>query len=294
MKHFLPKYLCFFFLLTLWLSAGKVLAQISYPGSIKSPTETGTYLFPPVSASDIDSVTIGATMPYYVLPDLNFNPKLQATATTYDQTKIFTKANIESSFSWTIPSGCTPSHVPSTASYPDLVNLDNFMNITFTTSVLQTITVNETSASTYGGCSGTTNFKVQVISKPTGGFTQATMISCPSTGSVTLSLPVTLSSDVAGITEKQMEFTLSLSKSGTDLTSSITQPTKIAEGSGTGKLPVTITGLSIGRYDFTITKVRDRISNKCNMDGIINATYSTMYVYILNPLPTLQEYKQPN
>jgi hypothetical protein len=273
--------------MTLWLSAGKVFAQV-YPTSITNPTGTSTSLFPPASASDIDSVTIGATMPYYVLPDLNFNPSLQATATTYDVTKIFTSANISSTFSWTVPTGCSYAHVPNTGTYTDLVNLGNFMNITFTnsvsTSAVQTITVNETSSSTYGGCTGSTTFNVQVINAPTAQFSKIGVVVCPS--ETTISLPLTATSSVAGTTEKQLQFTFNYQYNGGTTTTISTDAVSYALGSGSVIPTVTLASLPEGIYTFTLTGVSDRISRKCNISGNVTAQ-PTFKVYVTSPKPTL-------
>lgn len=271
---------------------GKVLAQIVYPSYITNPT--GASALYAAGTSDIDSVTIGATMPYYVLPDLNFNPKLQliATPTQYDQTKIFTKANIESLFSWAIPSGCTAAHVPSTASYPDLVNLDNFMNITFTTSVLQTITVNETSASTYGGCSGTTNFKVQVINAPTAQFSSAGLYQCLNTSSLTLPISITSAQKYIASESAFIALTITAVNKADNKAVTLNAIANIyPDASGvmvniSSVAPYT-SGLPEGIYTFTLSNVTDRISRKCGISGTIGSQ-NTITVYVKPPKPTLK------
>jgi hypothetical protein len=272
LKHFLPKYLCFFFLLTLWLSVGKVLAQIT------SITVPGVSV-PLTKSTETDSVTVGSTMPYYTMPDVNFNPAYSATSPMN---------NVESSFDWSATppsSGCTISAVSSYTS------VTNYKNINWSSTGAYTIGVTETSASTYGGCSGTTSFNVLVINAPTAQFSSAGLYQCLNTSSLTL--PISITSAQKYIDSESAFIALTITAVNKADNSAVTlnaianiYPTASGVMVNISSVAPYTSGLPEGIYTFTLFNVTDRISRKCGISGTIGSQ-NTITVYVKPPKPTL-------
>jgi hypothetical protein len=271
LKHCLPTYLAAI-LCMLALAFGSVNSELMAQPSLITVDGVDLYTANATKPeTTIDSATIGATLPYYIYPDVNFNP-------LYNPTSPF--ANIESSFAFVGAAGYTISDIATHTS------ATNYKNITWNTLGSYTITVNETAAATYGGCTGSSTFDVKVINKPTAAFTNAGVLICPN--STTVDLPITVATDIAGTTEKQMQFAITCTKGGTafDITGT---DGKYAEGTGTTTVTATAaTGtLTEGIYTFTLSSVSDRISRKCAVSGTLG-TQTTYTVYVFAPKPTIK------
>lgn len=114
-------------------------------------------VFDPISgdaADEIDSVTVGTTIPYWVEPDAYFHPNF---ATTGALTADFT-------WTWDVaPAG------------PGLAATDNYVEVTYGAATVgnsYNITVYESAPAAYGGCSSPdTNMNVFVVPAPTVNFT---------------------------------------------------------------------------------------------------------------------------
>jgi hypothetical protein len=261
------KYLCAFILMHLSVFQMVAQAPITVEGQILTPLTTGT-------SEGIDTVTVGATMPYYVYPDFDFNPSF-IESTPLDSSKI------DSKFFWSSDAGYVVNTVNAT-------DPENYKNITWNTAATYLIKVTEKTAATYGGCTGDYSFSVVVLPKPTAAFSTAATLACPQTAATTVYVPLTVSSGVKGTTEEQMKFTFTYTYNGVAQGAIASEHIAYAEGTGTISVGLqALSSLPEGRYVFTLTAVSDRISRKCSVDGTLISP-TTYTVYVTSPKPTLK------
>lgn len=262
------KYICAFILMH--LSVFQVVAQTP-PDVLPVGGDNLTLLN--ATAGDpesIDTVVVGSTLPYYVYPDFDFNPSF-IESTPLDSSKI------DSKFFWSSDAGYVVNTVNAT-------DPENYKNITWNIKGNYAIKVTEKTDALYGGCSGDYNFKVVVLDKPTATFTSAATITCPQTVATDISLPIKNTSGVKLTTEneKHVQYTVNMSYNG----GAATPVTVPAVESGATSVVVSLSSLPEGRYVFTLTKVSDRISRKCSIDGTLGAQ-TTYIMYVTTPKPTL-------
>jgi len=268
LKHCLPTYLAAT-LSMLALAFGTGNSELMAQALPTNMTINSASLFK-TGVTDIDSATIGATLPYFIYPDVNFNP-------AFDDADPLNATKLASTFTWPSAAGYTVSTVTGYA------GIYNYRNITWNTLGSYAMTVNETSNATYGGCTGSTTFNVAVINKPTAGFTNAAVLLCP--GSTAVNLPLTVTTDVNNV-EKQLQFNITCDKAGTNVVLTL-DATNYAKGTGSIVPQATVAALSEGIYTFTLNKVNDRISRKCSLNGTVVAN-TTYKVYVTSPKPTLK------
>lgn len=272
MKLCLRKYIQFIFTLAL-LHVGAVVAFAQTPPASLAVNSSTLYLLSTTSGNpeSIDTVMTGATLPYYVYPDADFNP-------AFDNTSPL--SNIESSFGWSAAVSGQYS-VAAVGTYPT-----NYKNITWNTAGTYTITVTETSAAAYGGCSGDYSFSVVVAAKPTAVFTSTATLACPQSGTYTIALPIINTSGIASATEKHVQYSITMVYAG-GTTPAPTMGTVPMVTTGATSVSVDLNNLPEGRYVFTLTAVSDRISRKCSVAGVLGAQV-TYTLYVTSPKPTLR------
>lgn len=192
-----------------------------------------------IATESIDTVTVGATMQYWVQPDAAIT-------------------GTNSTFTWTVPVALGSQ----TAGTPT-----NLADIQFSASPVAStaITVVETAPA---GCADATptSFNVAVINKPTATFGTDPSGQCTNTpSSVIFTLPITLTTDLPAGNPLTVNYTV------TNPDASVLIPANdynIMEATGT--ISVTLTGASqYGTYTVTINSVNDRISTKSNVVGTI-------------------------
>lgn len=253
------------------LAFGSVNSELMAQALPTSMTINSALLYK-TAATDVDSATVSATLPYFIYPDVNFNPN-------FSDSDPLNATKLESTFTWP---GTTANYT--IAPVTGYTGISDYKNITWINTGSYSLSISETAAATYGGCSGNTTLKVDVIKKPTAAFTNAGVLICPN--STTVDLPITVTTDIAGTAEKQMQFTITCSKGGTPFAISGTDG-KYAEGASTTTVTATTGALTEGIYTFTLSSVSDRISRKCGVSGTIG-TQTTYTVYVFAPKPTLK------
>lgn len=135
----------------------KVLMSIAFAMFVGGLFAQIPAAFDPISgdnAVDIDSVTVGTTVPYWVEPDAYFHPNFASTGA------------LTADFTWTwavAPAG------------PTLAATNNYVEVTYGAATVgnqYNITVHENAPAAYGSCSSPdTNMYVFVVPEPTVNFT---------------------------------------------------------------------------------------------------------------------------
>jgi hypothetical protein len=212
-----------------------------------------------------DSVTVGAVVDYFVMPDNLISP-------SYNPAVSFT-SDLNSSFAWTI-GGAGSSTVTKTGM------LSNYITATWTTTPgSYTLVAKETA--TTGTCPdniGTTVNSV-VIAKPTASFSPTTSSAICSTNPAadTLKLPLVLTTSMS---DNNIRITYTI----TGATTKAATPLDLKESATSYTLPAgTFNGSSYGVNTITITQVSDRISRKSGVTGTIT---TNTYTFTINRTPS--------
>ncbi len=247
-----------------------------------------------VKAQEVrDSVTVGSTMKYFVLPDPNYN------STWYNSgnlpSDVTSVTGLVSSFTWTIQtvSGGAGSTSSTTHIAP----------INWTATGTANIKVQEVPSSS--ACVGNeTSIPVVVIPKPTITFTQvgtppdykdgACYTQAQVTAGINYSFPVAVTSASSQI---KVDYSIVFTPlSGSPVTTTATNV--LVTG---GVLPITLqnTGNLYGSYAVTVTKVTDRVSRKSGVEStgsdLLTAGGSATFTYnVLKPAETGPIYRLPN
>lgn len=227
-----------------------------------------------VESEDIDSVTVGSTMRYFVMPDALANPG-------YDFST--NPGALVSTFDW---------WTDNTATVTDNT-AENDVNIQWTATGSDVINVTELGAS----CNGldTTTINVKVINKPEAGFNHATYaddICTTDPGEVIYNFPVSLSTDVntgnirVHLTVLNSTTSTTIFDGDLDLSDSDTQ---VTVGDGTNG-----TFDNYGAITVTMTSVSDRISRKSSVDGTLTSGADVFTYTIVRPPSTGTIYHLPN
>ncbi len=227
-----------------------------------------------VASENVDSVTVGSTMRYFVMPDPVANPG-------YDFST--SPGSLVSTFDWWTNNGVTVTN--NTA--------ENDVNIQWTSTGSDVINVTELGAS----CNGldTTTINVSVISVPVAGFNHGTYADdiCTTTpSSVSYDFPVSLSTDVISgdirvhLTVVNTTTSTTIFDGDIDLADT---DTEIKVGDGTHG-----TFDDYGAITVTMTSVSDRISRKSSVSGTLTASADVFTYTIVRPPSTGTIYHLPN
>lgn len=203
-----------------------------------------------VASENIDSVTVGSTMNYFVMPDLDVN---QDTDGPYDYTT--NKDALVSTFAWFTVPGLTITEIEA-----------NYVSVDFP-STTGDYTVNVSEESSAGCSSDTTTIDVKVINAPEVGYTAAggseDFCVTGADGSLSVSpsaMGVTINSDVIGnrgiILSYQITSTSSNFNGGNPLDGTV----NVADGVSSFAISENLT--HYGTYTITLTDITDRISRK--------------------------------
>ena len=246
----------------------------SSAGAVDSPRE------------DIDTVMVGSSMNYFVMPDKNFN------AAYYGQSSYAATASTSSRFDWTIgnSSGFTHQTANTTGTSP-------WIKVTWGTSTGSTsVAVQEVPQGLPVTCvSVPTTIPVWVIAKPNIGFTQVGSVYADSYCYDATTLASARYDFPVGLTTSSSQVLVDVTIVQKDLTSgatlATTTETNVPVASGAFRL--NFLG-GYGAYEVTITKITDRIARKCEVVGDINAG-QTLFTYSVIPQPeTGTIYHVPN
>lgn len=212
-----------------------------------------------------DSVTVGGTTKYYVLPDATVNPGFDY------NTDLF--ANIISTFNWTVTPALASGGVQAIGTYPS-----NYKQITWTATGTGTITATEVAAVSQGGCTGsTTSIDVEVITAPDVTGVTVSDITCHA-GTIPYSLTcpnasLTISSAVNGNKGVVVNWSLTGPSGFTPVTN---QTANLGNSTTLDLSAVTLT--HPGTYTLTINWVTDRIATKSGLTQIADGTNTTFLV----------------
>lgn len=218
---------------------------------------------------DTDSVTIGASMNYFVMPDLTIN---QDGDGPYDYT---TNADaLVSTFDWT---GSTIG----TLAGPDT---DNEVSFTFGSLGTGLIRVVEQGPSCASG--DTTDVPVRVIAVPTAVFDAPAGAICESDTASGYDVDIT---STTSMTTGLVRYIIEVEGPNTNVTHTAT--VNIAAGTNTYTIPAGSFGDGRGAYTISFTEVSDRISRKSSVAGSLASTHTMT----LNGTPTTGKiYHVPN
>ena len=246
------------------------------------------------ASENTDSVTMGSTMTYFVLPDPTFNATWYSNGGTATA-NISNPAGITSAFDWTVtPTGGGAGSISNTAT-------PIIKTINWTAAGTANIEVQEKPTSL--ACIGSpTIIPVQIIPKPTITFNQGPAYSDAAChpesektgGGFVYPFPITVTSAVAGKEDVLVSYTVT--KDGTP--DGALSGTDIPVANGTGSLTNTIKFPDYGVYVITITKLTDRISRKSGdtgTSGMITVGGSATFTYnVMKPVQTGPVYHLPN
>ena len=247
-----------------------------------------------------DTVMVGSTMNYFVMPDKFYN-KLFFEQTDYSATD---KTN--SKFLWEVnnpsfASAITPKTVNGTNTSP-WVEIDWAATGNAEIKILEQPQVTGMSALCFAA---ETIIPVTIIAKPAITFdlpssgTIYSDVECvnPSVfelggaGEVTVNYPITVSSQSGNVRIKYILTTKDIDGNavGTPVTKSDVWVSKT-----TGTLPLTFTGFGV--YEVKITEITDHIARKCNMTGDVTTdNNANVFTYSIVPIPTTgKTYHVPN
>lgn len=229
-----------------------------------------------VATENTDSVTVGSKMDYFVMPDPLYNP-------SYNPATNLT-SGLVSTFAWST----SPNTGVSIATKTGMMS--NIITATWSATGLYTLSVLESAA-----CAATSgrDIPVQVIAVPTANFSSATSTQCTTTpASQTFQLPLALTTEISSGTMEVDLRVVYTPVSGAPTTTNYNNRT-INEG-GTLNLETLIgSALAYGKYEITITAVRDRVSVKSKVPGSVGA--QPTYTYNLIRVPQTGEiYHLPN
>lgn len=223
-------------------------------------------------AGEVDTVSVGSTSQYYLMPDVNFNPGFDYTVNLY--------ANIQSTFNWvnTGPEAFTvqgghPNHVAITWQLPVGA---------------RTITGTETAAPALGGCSTDKPFAVEVVEGPTVHFTKANGVLCD--GESQLLIPAIATS---AVTNPEIEVEISYTIDGGAPQSATLTPEANYELSFGA-------ALNAGQLvEVTLGSVTDKISRRSfvpltgDVDDNNDGNPDKFFIYVIRTIPTLKTSARP-
>ncbi len=257
--------------LVLISSVSMIAQELGSTGLYKQGTDQNGV----TSVENIDSVTIGAQLQYYVQPDPLISPAYTFTSPL---------ANLNSTFAWTaVPAASATITSPLSASY-----LTNWIGVQWNALGSVNLSVVETALT--GTCSGsTTTIPVLVIHVPTITGGAAPAAQCSSTPStVSFTVPFTLTSDLNPPSTVRVNYTVYNPDASVLIAA---QNVELANTASS--IIVTLTGATqYGAYTVTFNTVSDRISRKSSVAG----TVTTPNVLLTdNPVPaTGPIYHLPN
>lgn len=217
------------------------------------------------SKENTDSVTVGSTIPYYMMPDSIINAGFR----THLLDDAANNNLITSTFDWQVTGG--------TAANVGGIYKGNFVQINWTATGSQTIESYEYSSTACTGNTVITN--VAVIPAPTVTGVTISNINCITTP-VNVALDtaiISISSSMSGINKGfEASYTLTgpgaYSQAGTDVAVS---DAGVLDLSGLPNLT------NAGAYTLTITAISDRISTKCGVTPAVIAVSKIFYVMII-------------
>ena len=213
---------------------------------------------------NIDSVTLGSTTKYYVLPDAAVNASFNVITNPFD--------NVISTFNWTVPVALATGQDDTVPAYP---TASHYKQVTWTGLGADTIRVTETSAVAVGGCTGLqVKTPVRVIAAP-----DITSVTIGNATCQTTPISVACPNATLGIS------CVVNGNKGVEIAYSITGPAGFTSINGTANLnnsnALTLSGHLLdraGAYTLTITTVTDRIAKKCGLLAIAETAAATFYV----------------
>jgi len=234
-----------------------------------------TNLVGPLASEATDSVTIGSTSKYYVMPDPVVNPSFNFGTDPY--------ANVSSTFNWTVTSALSTLGAVAVPAHNTALH---YRQITWTSIGNGNIQVTERSSA---GCDGATiTIPVEVITLPTIQFSSTTSSDCRTEieGAINFpltDLPVSWTSSVSGKRQLKVNITISCSNAGFGAPQTQNNITVTETGSGTGKFNLPILLNYYGLYTITLTTVNDRISVKSAVNGTVGV--AAAYTFVLSNAP---------
>lgn len=242
----------------------------TYPGGMQEHgnNSSGTT----TAAENIDSVSVGSTIDYFVMPDANLNP-------SYDFSTDPT-ANLNSTFNWSSDGGQTVTTKTGMGS--------NYVEVDWdatTGTGSYTLEVTEQSG---GACvdATPTQISVAVIGLPTaafdnsvyGGYTSSVCSNDPT--AETFNFPISLSTEVI---DGDVEFTYSMTNTTTGTV--VTAGTALNLDESNTTFTFNSFPAEYGDYEVTITAISDRISTKSGVAGDINTGVSDVFTYTISRTP---------
>lgn len=236
-----------------------------------------------VASEAIDSVTVGSTMNYFVMPDLNVNQDADG---PYDYAT--NKDALVSTFDWFAIPGLTITK-----------DEENYVSVDFPASPGD-YTLNVSEESTAGCSTDTTTIQVRTINAPEVGYTIAggseDFCVNDADGSFSVSpspVSVTINSDVFGnrgiIISYQITSTSSSFNGGNPLNGTVS----VADGDSNFSISENLT--HYGTYTITLTDITDRISRKPTTDIRGSLLANTTYIVNVTRAPSTGNiYHLPN
>jgi hypothetical protein len=241
---------------------------------------TGTATDPILDYEGTDTVSIGATMDYFVLPDPAISP-------SYNPTNSLTAdLNANSVFTWTATTGTVAQKAGMGP---------NYKTVNWAAAGLQSLKVVESNSVTACTDATGTTIPVRVISLPTA--TAGTVPSAPcltaddgSLNHIPDAFPITFSSEVSNAKRLQVIYTITSGSNGTIATNQVADVTETNATSGSFVIDEELDYYDT--YTITIVSVSDRISRKSNVTSTMTGqTFS----YAINRTPkTGKIYHVPN
>ncbi len=236
-----------------------------------------------VASENIDSVVVGSTMNYFVMPDLDVN---QDGDGPYDYNT--NKDALSSTFDWFTNPSLTITEIE-----------PNYVSVDFPTSTGDyTVNVSELSA---GGCgSDTTTIDVRVINAPEVGYTLAggseDFCETGVDGSLSVSpsaMNVTINSDVIGNQQIIISYQISSTNASFNGGNPVDGTVSVADGAVNFAISENLT--HYGTYTITLTDITDRISRKpvTDVSGSL-LTNTTFTVNVTRTPSTGTIYHLPN
>jgi hypothetical protein len=227
------------------------------------------------AAEYIDSVTVGSTTKYYVLPDPVANPSFVYGTSLWN--------NVVSTFGWTVPVGLSAAGAVATAFRP---LVQHYKQIAWTGTGSGNIQVVETGST---GCAGSTLITaVAVVPVPD--------VTAISIANITCSAqPISVACNNANLTISCAEvghkaISVNYTLSGPAGFTTVTNTVGIGDVAS-----VTLSGITlnkVGTYTFTINTITDRIAVKSGLAPTADGTFTT---FVVTPTPvTGPMYHVPN
>ncbi len=222
-----------------------------------------------------DSVTVGGTMDYFVMPDPLASP-LYVPATSLTD-----NLNTNATFTWSYTGPVAPT-ITTKGTFKD-----NYKTVQWGSGVAAvgnyTLKVIEGNGAGCTDATGTT-IPVTLINVPTANFSSATSTQCTSDPTtVTFNMPLSLSTDVKNNKLKVSFSVIYTTTAGVASSAQTFTDVDLTEA-GTLSLNTLLgTDLAYGSYAITLTDVNDRISVKSNVDGVIGSTPTYTYNVIRLP-----------